>query len=207
MADFGRSSALARSVAGGMTGDLFVDSTDVRVHTVDAAQMVIAVHLEAGGGPPPGALLDSPAGVTGHALPAAPNTRNGSNDDYSVWLDPARWLAVCPPGQRWSRFSDLQAAIARASSDAFVSDASDALLVLDITGARAAELMTMACALDIGLPGFAAPRTARTGFAGAGGALLYRYRDGFRVHVDATLTAHVREWLELAVRLLPRRSR
>ena len=206
MAELARTGVLERT-GGGAAGETFVDEPDLRVRVVDAAQIVIAVHLETPGGAPPRMLLDAAAGVTGHALPMVPNTRSGDDDEYTVWLDPARWLVVSAVGQRWSRLRELEAALAAATPEALASDSTDALVVLDIAGARAEALMTMACALDIDSRTFAAPRTARAGFAGAGGSLLYRHRNGFRVHFDATLTAHVREWLGEAGRLLPRPGR
>lgn len=202
MADFAWSNALERTAACA-PGETFLEVVDLQVRVVDAAQTVIACHPDPGFGAPPRALLDAVAEVTGHVLPVVPNTRSVGDDDYSVWLDPARWLAVGASAQRWPRLRALHEAAAGASPEALVSDASDALVVLDITGARAPALMTMACALDIDPAVFARPRTARAAFAGVT-ALVYRHRDGFRVHVDVTLIAHVREWLAQAARLLPR---
>ena len=205
MADLAWSGALERS-GGRAPGETLLAADDLHVRVVEAAQIVIAFHLDAGRGAPPRAPLDAFFGVAGHALALEPNTRCGGDDDYSVWLDPARWLAVGASAQRWVRLRELQAAVAGASPETCVSDASDALVMLEIGGARAPALMAIACALDIHPAVFAPPRTARTGFAGIG-ALLYRHGDGFRAHVDATLIAHVREWIEQAARLVPREWR
>ncbi|MBK7473575.1 MAG: hypothetical protein IPI73_26025 [Betaproteobacteria bacterium] len=170
---------------------------------VDAAQTIVACHLAPGLGAPPRALQDAVAAVTGHALALAPNTRSGDDDAYAVWLDPARWLVVGTMAQRWSRLRALQLAVTTASPEAMASDATDALVMIDIAGARAPALMAMASALDFDSAVFAPPRTARGAFAGVS-TVLYRHGDGFRVHADATLIAHVGAWLEQAARLLPR---
>jgi heterotetrameric sarcosine oxidase gamma subunit len=183
-------------------GEAFVEAAGLHVRVVEAAQFILACHLRPGAAAPPQALQDAIAGVAGQPLPLAPNTRSGGDGEYAVWLDPGRWLAVGASAQRFARLGAWHAAVTGAAPEASVSDASDALVVLEIGGARAPALMAMACALDIAAA-FAPPRTARTGFAGVS-ALLYRHGNGFRAHVDATLLAHAREWLGQAARLLPR---
>lgn len=202
MADLAWSGALERT-GGGAAGGTLLEVDGLRARVVDAAQTIVACHLAPGSGAPPRALQDAVAAVTGHALAPAPNTRSGGDDAYAVWLDPARWLVVGAPAQRWPRLRALQLAVTAAAPEAMASDASDALVVIDIAGARAPALMAMACALDFDSAAFAPPRTARGAFAGVS-TVLYRHGDGFRVHVDATLIAHVGAWLEQAARLLPR---
>jgi heterotetrameric sarcosine oxidase gamma subunit len=201
MAELAWSDALERSAVR-MPGPTMLEAPELQVRVVNAAQFVIAVHLDPREPAPPGALLDALSTATAHALPTIANTRSGADDDYAVWLDPARWLIVRDRSNRSTSLRALQAAV-NASSNACVSDVSDGLAVLDIAGVRASELMAMACSLDCDPATFAPPRTARTGFAGAGPAVLYRHGSGFRVHVDATLIAHAQEWIEQAVRLLP----
>ena len=203
MVELAWSGALERT-GSGASGAAVLEVPDLQVRIVGAAQFVVAVHLDQRENASQRALLDALAAVTGHALPLIANTRSGGDDDYAIWLDPARWLIVGEKAERWPRLRALRAAVAGASSAACASDVSDGLVALEIVGARASGLMAMACSLDCDPATFAPPRTARTGFAGAGGALLYRHGAGFRVHVDATLITHVHEWLEQAARLLPR---
>lgn len=202
MAELAWSGALERT-GSRAPGETLLEVDELRARVVDAAQTMVACHLDPGLGTPPRALQDAVAAVTGHALALAPNTRSGDEDAYTVWLDPARWLVVGAMAQRWSRLHALQLAVTAASPEALASDASDALVVIDIAGARAPALMAMACALDFDSAAFAPPRTARGAFAGVS-TVLYRHGDGFRVHADATLIAHVGAWIEQAARLLPR---
>jgi heterotetrameric sarcosine oxidase gamma subunit len=206
MAELGWSDGLERAGVS-CPGGTILEAANLHVRVAVAAQTVIACHSDPALGAPPPALLDALAAVLGHALPLVPNTRVGidqdDSGDYAVWLDPSRWLTVGLRSRRRALLQALQNAVAHIAPDALISDASDALVILDITGASAPALMTMACALDIDLSVFAPPRTARAPFAGAGSALLYRRGEGFRAHVDATLIEHVRTWLEQAARLLP----
>ncbi len=202
MAELAWSGALERTAVG-VGGSALIDEAGLQVRIADVAQSVVTVHLRASDEAALRATLEAPVGVTGYALPSTPNTRTGDDADYVAWLDPSRWLAVSAIEKRWARLRELQTAIARASPDACATDVSDALVVLDIDGGRAPMLMAMACALDIDGAAFAPPRTARAPFAQTGSALLYRYRSGYRVHIDGSLIAHVRDWLAQAVRLLP----
>lgn len=206
MADFSWSDALERTGAG-KPGETFLEAADLHVRVVDAAQIAIACHLDPGTSAPPGTLADALAAVTGHALPLVPNTRSGDDDQYTVWLEPARWLFISAGNGRWPRLRALQRAVATGASPvAAADDMSDGLAMLELAGARAPALMAMASALDFEAAASAPPRTARAAFAGVG-ALVYRHGTGFRAHVDAALIAHVRLWLEQAARLLPRDRR
>lgn len=203
MADLSWSGALERTGVC-KPGETFLEVADLKVRVVDAAQIAIACHLDPGTSTPPGTLADAVAAVTGHALPLVPNTRSGDDDAYTVWLEPARWLAISARSGRSSRLRALQRAVAASTPPmAAVHDLSDGLVVLELVGARAPALMAMACALDFDAAASAPPHTARAAFAGVG-ALVYRHGTGFRAHVDAALIAHVRSWLEQAARLLPR---
>lgn len=201
MAELTWTGVLERTGAGA-SAEAFVAAAGLEIRIVDASQIILACHLAPEAATPSQALQGAVEAATGHPLPLVPNTRSSGEDSYVVWMDPARWLVVGAGAQRWPRLAAIQAAVADAAPDALVSDASDALVMIEIAGARAPALMAMACALDIEAVAFAPPRTARAGFAGVTG-LIYRHGSGFRAHVDASLLAHVREWLGQAARLLP----
>jgi heterotetrameric sarcosine oxidase gamma subunit len=109
----------------------------------------------------------------------APNTIEGI-DPYALWLAPGRRLIVggsTPDGE-------------------FVSDISDGLAVIEISGPRAEEVLAMACPLD---PVALAPkRCAQSLFAGVK-VILYRHTGALRLHVERPLAAWVLDWLRQAI--------
>jgi heterotetrameric sarcosine oxidase gamma subunit len=109
----------------------------------------------------------------------APNTVEGT-DPYALWLAPGRRLIVgsdAPDGD-------------------FVSDVSDGLVVIEISGPRADEVLVMACPLDP--TALAHGRCAQTLFAGAK-AILYHHRGALRLHVERPLAAWLLDWLRQAI--------
>jgi heterotetrameric sarcosine oxidase gamma subunit len=109
----------------------------------------------------------------------APNTIEGT-DPYALWLAPDRRLVVggsTPDGE-------------------FVSDVTDGLVVIEISGPRADEVLAMACPLD---PTVLAPkRCAQSPFAGVK-VILYRHRGALRLHVERPLAAWLLDWLRQAI--------
>jgi heterotetrameric sarcosine oxidase gamma subunit len=100
-----------------------------------------------------------------------------------IWLAPDRVLvaaetATSPPGGD------------------FVTDVTDGLVVLDITGANARALLEMASPLD---PAALAPgNSAQTLFAGIK-VIIYPHRDGLRLHVERALAEWLVAWIAQAV--------
>lgn len=108
----------------------------------------------------------------------APNTIEG-NDPYALWLAPGRRLVVG----------------GAAPDGAFVSDVTDGLVVVELSGPRMDELLAMGCPLD---PATLAPgHCAQTLFAGVK-VLLYRRGDAVRLHLERPLAAWLLDWLRQA---------
>lgn len=108
-----------------------------------------------------------------------PNTIEGT-DPYAIRLAPSRRLIVgsaAPDGD-------------------FVSDVSDGLVVIEISGPRADDVLAMACPLDPG--SLAHGRCAQTLFAGLK-VVLYRHGKALRLHVERPLAAWLIDWLRQAV--------
>jgi heterotetrameric sarcosine oxidase gamma subunit len=127
-----------------------------------------------------------PAGqfyVTGARMPA-PNTRVGD----ALWLAPDRLLRVggAPP------------------EGAFISDVTDGLVLFEIAGPRAAEIIAASTTLDPAL--VADGRCAQTLFGGIK-VVLYADGDGFRLHAERQFAAFLLEWLCQAVSALEESSR
>jgi len=114
--------------------------------------------------------------VSGADMP--PNTIEGS-DPYALWLAPGRRLVVggaVPDGR-------------------FVSDVTDGLVVIELSGARTDDILAMGCPLE---PASLAPgRCAQTVFAGVR-VLLYRHGNAVRLHVERPLAQWLLDWLRQA---------
>jgi len=114
--------------------------------------------------------------VSGADMP--PNTIEGS-DPYALWLAPGQRLFVggaVPDGT-------------------FVSDVTDGMVVIELSGARTDEILAMGCPLD--LASLAQGRCAQTLFAGVK-VLLYRHGDAVRLHVERPLAYWLLDWLRQA---------
>ncbi len=114
--------------------------------------------------------------VSGPDMP--PNTIEG-NDHYALWLAPGRRLVV----------GDT------APSGSFVSDVSDGMVVIEISGAHTKDVLAMACPLD--LAALVSGRCAQTLFAGVK-VLLYRHGAAIRMHVERSLAEWLLDWLRQA---------
>lgn len=122
----------------------------------------------------------------GIELPPAANRRT-DGDPYAVWWSPESRLLVAE-----------RAAIALPPG-LIAHDLGDGLAVLDLDGADARSLLAMGCGLD--LDGLPADGSARTLLAQVP-VLLTRRRDGFRLHLDRALLAHLWAWAEEAATAL-----
>lgn len=203
MAELAHAGVLART-PGEVPGAAIVERAGLRAVIVEGlAQFVVSVHPASCEQPQAMAFTRALQDTAGTPLPRTPNTRAGEHTQ-AIWLAPGRWLLVCAEHSRQSLAARLQAALESVDATAIaasVSDASDAWLVLEVSGRRRHELMAMGCSLDLAAGQFAAPRTARTLFAGAS-ALLYPLGDGFRVHLDSTLAVFLCAWLRQSALLL-----
>ena len=114
--------------------------------------------------------------VSGADIP--PNTIEGS-DPYGLWLAPGRRLVVggAVPG------------------GSFVSDVSDGMVVVELSGVRADEILAMGCPLDPAA--LVAGHCAQTLFAGVK-VVLYRHGDAVRLHVERSLAQWLLDWLRQA---------
>lgn len=127
------------------------------------------------------------------ALPAA-QTATLLGHYALLWLAPAEWLLELPAVE----IDAVQGALTRRLSSALaaVTDFSDALMSIEISGERGAEILATGCSLDFGPHAFPSSRVARTALAdipailwNPGGANRYRCL------ADRGFAAHLLAWL------------
>ena len=133
-----------------------------------------------------------PPAVMGLALRGEPNRASGS-DPLALWLAPDSWLLVS-----WRMAADrLLAAIephSRARS-CVSTDATHSLECLEVSGARAREVLASACGLDLRDRSFLAGHCARTRFAQIAVLVHRAAPDTFALYVDRSLAGWLWDWL------------
>jgi len=116
-----------------------------------------------------------------------PNTL-ADRHPYSLWLAPDRTLVV------YENERGLPAG-------GFVSDVTDGLLLVEIVGPRAGEIIASGTTLDPTSMVLAPGRCAQTLFGGVK-VILYAYGDGFRLHAERSFAEFVLAWLRQAATAL-----
>jgi sarcosine oxidase subunit gamma len=168
----------------------------IRRDGLEIAEASVTVQVMLSGDVGDAAVINAVAAAAGCTLSDQPNRRTGV-DPYAIWLAPDRRLLVSETADRTTFLDDLAAALSGRFAGA--SDVTDGLAVLDLAGGRVADLMAMACALDLDPRSFGPDHSARTLFADIP-VILYRQGNagGFRLHADASTIGHLWTWLDQA---------
>jgi sarcosine oxidase, subunit gamma len=133
------------------------------------------------------------ASTLGFALPVVPNTTTSQNDRRALWLGPDEWLVVGPDGQQ----EILGHALRNGLDGAFGSivDVSANRTLLEISGARAREILAHGVPIDLDPPSFGPNRCAQTLLAKAQVIIERRDDSGFLLYVRASFASYAAEWL------------
>jgi sarcosine oxidase, subunit gamma len=122
-------------------------------------------------------------------LPLEPGAVTRVGDRTALWLGPDEWLLVGPPGTRF----DL-GPVAGVAGAASIVDVSAARTAIEISGARAGDLLAHGCALDLYPDVFPDGRCAQTMLAHAQ-VVLVRLDGVYRVLVRSSYARYLAEWL------------
>ena len=135
--------------------------------------------------------------ATGVALPAEPNTADGGNNLHALWLGPAEWLIVGPPGAEKAVEACLVEALSGAS--AAVVDVTEGRSTIRVSGPMARDAIAMGCPLDLHPRVFGAGRCAQS-FIGRVPVVLHQVGDGgvFDIHVERSQADYLWAWFETA---------
>lgn len=135
------------------------------------------------------------AWVGGPPLPRQPAPADAAAD-HVLYLNRHMLLAVSP---RATLADDLASTLGR-HADVLVTDASDALLTLELVGEGAADVLSRGCALDLRNDVFQIGHYASTTL-GAVDVVLHRMTNGMRMHLRAPCEPYVRLWLDTVMAL------
>jgi sarcosine oxidase subunit gamma len=137
------------------------------------------------------AALEQEIGLT---LPPPLNTT--ALDGYAVlWLAPREWLLDLPAAEA----DPIATALTRrlSSSLAVVTDLSDGLVSLEVSGSGAAGILMTGCSLDLGPNRFPPGRVVRTALADVP-AILRNPGEPERIHclIERAFADHFLDWLD-----------
>ena len=126
-------------------------------------------------------------------LPIEPNTASG--DEYAVlWIGPGRWLINVDLAELAPLRNRIATALA--GSTQLLSDVSHARVVFSASGARAPELLSRLCPLDLDTRVFGSGQCAQTLLVRIP-LLLHRVSDqpAYHLYVDRSLAHYAWDWL------------
>lgn len=142
-----------------------------------------------------GAAADAVGLALGLQLPLEPDNAVRAKDLTALWLGPDEWLVVGRPGTQ----RDLESRIREAAGDEPVSvtDVSAQRTTLLVAGARARDVLSHGCSLDLHPRAFAPGRCAQTTLGRTQVVLVARGepRAGFWVLVRSSFAGYLTDWL------------
>ena len=135
------------------------------------------------------AFLEGFLGATGFGLPIAPFGITNQNDCAACWLGPNEWLiiGVKTPEHLAAGLAGCRHALIRIG---------DGQQIIAITGARAVDVLTKHCPLDLHDLKRSQPWCSRTVLAGIQIILRNLYDGSYRVHVGRSLADYTWRILE-----------
>lgn len=158
-------------------------------------------HLNLRGNADEGGFQDAVAGVLGTPLPKIPNTMAASQSVGVAWLGPDEWLVL----SRAQDLEQLRRALLEAVADYFatVTDVSSGQTVIAVSGARAADLLSRGCPLDLHPRAFLPGHCAQSHIAKSA-ALICKpdEQPAFEVVVRRSFADYLFRWLTDAAAVL-----
>ena len=133
------------------------------------------------------------------AIGLRPATESGTvaeaDGRLALWIGPSEWLVVTPPGAGPETAASLRAALAECG--AAVTDVSESLAAITVSGANARHVLAKGTSLDLHPRAFTPGRCARAGLAKT--VVLLHQTDGepaYDLYVDRSYAEYLWLWLE-----------
>ena len=141
------------------------------------------------------AFLDAVAGAIGVRPATESGTVAAAEGRAALWIGPSEWLVVTPPGAEAETAAGLRGALAKYG--AAVTDVSESLAVITVSGADARHVLAKGASLDLHPRAFASGRCARGSLAKAV-VLLHQTDDepAYDLYVDRSYAEYLWLWLE-----------
>jgi sarcosine oxidase subunit gamma len=132
----------------------------------------------------------------GVALPAAPNTWRSAGAGRAIWLGPDEWLLTSPTERPEQLVNRIRAGMLPFGGA--VVDVSAQRITLRLHGARARDVLTKGCSIDLHPRSFGGGSSAQTTLGQADVILLALSDrgDDYAVLVRSSFAGYLADWLE-----------
>jgi len=133
--------------------------------------------------------------TVGLALPKSPLGSVSKGPRAILWMGPDEWLVVAPADERQTLPGKLTEALA--SKHAAVVEVGESMTVIELTGARARDVLAKGCTIDLHPSVFGASTVVRTLLAKTGMILhMTSNEPSFEVYVHRSFADYAWRWLE-----------
>lgn len=127
--------------------------------------------------------------AVGFPLPTRPSSAEAQAGRAALWLGPDEWLLLAPPADRSRLAAALQQAAATGTCAAV--DISHRNIALEVTGRRAALVLSSGCPLDLDVAAFPVGMCTRTLLNKAEIVLWRSAPEAFRIEVWSSFAPYV----------------
>ena len=131
--------------------------------------------------------------ATGCNFPPAANHFETAGERHVVWLGPDEYLLLCESGKEKALQDTLTSTIK--TSHYAITDVSDALCTLSLSGAAVRDVLAKGCSLDLLPAKFGTGKCAQTLLAHAGITLMALPDDAFILICRTSFAPYVHDWL------------
>ena len=138
-------------------------------------------------------LKNAVKAATGCDFPPVANHFETAGERHVVWLGPDEYLLLCESGKEKALHDTLINTIKR--SHFAITDVSDSLCALSLSGAAVRDVLAKGCSLDLFPSKFGAGKCAQSLLAHAGITLMALPDDAFILICRTSFAPYVHDWL------------
>ena len=131
--------------------------------------------------------------ATGCNFPPAANQFETAGERHVVWLGPDEYLLLCESSKEKALHDTLTSTIK--TSHFAITDVSDSLCALSLSGAAVRDVLAKGCSLDLHPSKFGAGKCAQSLLAHAGIILMALSNDTFILICRTSFAPYVHDWL------------
>ena len=131
--------------------------------------------------------------ATGCDFPPLANRFETAGERHVIWLAPDEYLLLCESGKEKALHDTLKSTIK--TSHFAITDVSDSLCALSISGPSVRDVLAKGCSLDLHPSQFGAGQCAQSLLAHAGITLMALSDDAFILICRTSFAPYVHDWL------------
>lgn len=131
--------------------------------------------------------------ATGCSLPSFPNRFEAAGERRVVWLAPDEYLLLCESGKEKALQNTLASTVKK--SHFAITDISDSLCALSLSGPAVRKVLAKGCSLDLHPSKFGTGKCAQSLLAHAGITLMAQPNDAFILICRTSFAPYIHDWL------------